>query len=124
MNKDSAFVETTHITLTDNIDLDWLRAVEPRFFDDYIKFVVNTKTNQVHVGMDVHSDCLAFGDDEEDFYGGNIFFDDGHIEYESTLNIAKNERVGTESDDLRIITNPDLIEKVNAVLLSWVILDA
>ena len=124
MNNVPNIVDGTHITLTDNVNMEWLKSVTPRYFDEYIKFVVNVRTNRVFVGMDVHSDCVGWDDDESDFFGGNIFFEDGHIEYESTLNVIENERLGTESDDLRIITDVDFIERINAVLLSWVILDA
>ena len=46
---------------------------------------------------------------------------DRHIEYESGLNELVNEQVGTESDDLRIVTNPDVIEKIDNVLKAWVL---
>ncbi len=53
--------------------------------------------------------------------GGNIFFDDLHVEYESGLNELVNEQVGTESDDLRVVTDPDVIERIDNVLKTWVV---
>lgn len=108
--------------LTDNVNMDWLQLVEPRYFDDFIKFVVNTRTNQVWVGMEIHADCVADYDDYDNFYGGNIFFTDGHIEYESTLNVEKNEAVGNFGENARIITDEGLISRVNGVLLAWILL--
>ena len=32
------------IILTDNVDLDWINSLTPRFHSDYVKFVVDTKT--------------------------------------------------------------------------------
>ena len=37
------------------------------------------------------------------------------------LNEPINERVGTESDDFRIVTDPDVIERIDNVLKSWVV---
>ena len=53
---------------------------------------------------------------------GNIFFGDGHIVYESTLNVEKNEVIGMVSDNLCIIEDEELVNRVNAVLLAWVLL--
>ena len=77
------------IILTDNVDLDWLNSLTPRFHSDYVKFVVDTKTNRVVVGMDVHADAQALlGAEENTLYGGNIY-KDGTIVYSSTLNVDK-----------------------------------
>ena len=40
------------IILTDNVDLDWLNSLSPRFHSDYVKFVVDTATNRVVIGME------------------------------------------------------------------------
>lgn len=110
------------ILLTDNVNLDWLKCVEPRHFNDYIKFVVNPNTNKVCVGMQVHRDCEAQMGSESDLLGGNIFFDDGHIIYESTLNMQENLKLGEWGDTPRIITNQALIDKIDKVLKAWVLL--
>lgn len=111
------------ILLTDNVDLSWIRSITPRYHNDFSKFIVDIKTNKVVVGMDIHADGTHFtGYDTIDFiYGGNIYFDDGHIVYESTLNIDKNlQSAHPNFDDPRIIHDETLIEKINATLLSWV----
>ena len=120
------------IILTDNVDLDWLNSLTPRFHSDYVKFVVDTKTNRVVVGMDVHADAQALlGAEENTLYGGNIY-KDGTIVYSSTLNVDKSlsakKKTGLfqrlfhseKSDNPRIVTNKDLIDEINAVLFAWV----
>lgn len=106
--------------LTDNVNMDWMQLVEPRYFDDFIKFVVNVRTNQVWMGMEIHADCVADYDDYDNYYGGNIFFADGHIEYESTLNVEKNEAIGKFGENMRLIVDEELINRVNNVLFAWV----
>ena len=77
------------IILTNNVDLEWLNSLTPRFHSDYIKFVVDTKTNRVVVGMDVPADAqVLLGADEKTLFGGNIYRD-GTIVYSSTLNVEK-----------------------------------
>ncbi len=120
------------IILTDNVDLDWLNSLTPRFHSDYVKFVVDTKTNRVVVGMDVHADAQALlGAEEDTLYGGNIY-KDGTIVYSSTLNVEKSlsaeKRSGLfqrlfrseKSDNPRIVTDRELIDEINAVLFAWV----
>ena len=120
------------IILTDNVDLDWLNSLTPRFHSDYVKFVVDTKTNRVVVGMDVHADAQALlNADEDTLYGGNIYRD-GSIVYSSTLNVDKSLSAepkpslfhrlfhSGDSNNPRIVTNKELIEQINAVLFAWV----
>ena len=57
MNNVETEVGKLGIILTDNVDIDWLRSLTPRHFEDYVKFVVNPNTNQVCVGMQVHRNC-------------------------------------------------------------------
>ena len=120
------------IILTDNVDLNWLNSLTPRFHSDYVKFVVDTKTNRVVVGMDVHADAqVLLGADEETLFGGNIYRD-GTIVYSSTLNVEKSlnaeKKTGffqrlfhsEKNDNPRIITDKDLIAEINAILFAWV----
>lgn len=65
--------------------------------------------------------CITYWQRRSSIAGGNIFFDDLHVEYESGLNEPINERIGTESDDLRIVTDLDIIERIDNVLKSWVV---
>lgn len=93
-----------------------------RYTDDFIKFAVNVRTNKVWVGMEIYADAIADFQDYDSYHGGNIFFEDGHIVYESTLNVEKNEAIGVVSDNLRVIEDESLVERVNAVLLAWALL--
>lgn len=109
------------VLLTDNVDPERLRSCSPRYFDDYIKFTVDPLNNQIVLGMQVHRNGRALlKSEEKDLLGGNIFFDDLHIEYESGLNELVNEQVGTDSDDIRIVTNEGIIERIDNVLKAWV----
>lgn len=124
------------ILLKENVDMNWLKKLEPRYHKDFIKFVVNTETNRVVVGMDVHKDAMVLlAENEDNLYGGNIYFD-GHIIYESTLNIQKNLeifennkpkgilKIFNKNDSFkgnpRIITDKETIQMINSVLFSWV----
>lgn len=139
MNNMPEHTEYNGILLTDNVDMDWLKSLTPRYHPDMCKFVINTETTRVAVGMDVHADAemlLQNGKGASDLLGGNIFFDDGHIEYESTLNITRNLEIREKAkpkglaklfrkkEDIsanpRIITDKDTIEQINAILFSWI----
>ncbi len=135
-NVDYNVTDQRGIVLTDNVDLDWIRKLTPRYHKEYAKFVVDMKNNKVVVGMDVHADAkMLLGTPEEFLYGGNIFFDDGHIVYQSTLNVDKNVSISENSKpkgiaglfkrkkapaNMRIIEDKDTIEYINTVLLEWV----
>lgn len=121
-NVDNSNIPRYGVLLTDNVDQEWLKGCSPRYFDDYIKFTIDPINNQVVLGMQVHRNGRALLESEEkDLLGGNIFFDDMHVVYESGLNELINQEVGTENDDLRIITNKEIIEKIDNVLKAWVI---
>lgn len=122
MNNLDTEVGKLGVILTDNVNLEWLKNLSPRHFDDYVKFVVNPQTNQVCVGMQVHRNCSEQMGPEEELLGGNIFFDDGHIEYESTLNVKRNLDAGKWGDTPRVITDENLIQQVDNVLKAWVVL--
>lgn len=75
--------------------------------------------------MDFHADCVP-GDlpkEEKDcrFRGGNLYFADGSIVYESTLNVAGNIAVGGIHDDMRVVEDEQTIRRINAVLYRWVV---
>ncbi len=124
------------IILTDNVDLNWINSLTPRYHKEYVKFVVDMKNNKVVIGMDVHADAEAILDcGMEDLYGGNIY-PDGHIVYQSTLNVDKNVgpvekkkgifdflfKKDSKPFNPRIITDKETIAYINTVLLEWVIL--
>ena len=113
------------IVLINIVDLDFFKRLEPQYFTEYIKFVVDLETKKVAVGMQLHASNLLSGN-PENYRGGNIFFEDGHIEYESTLNqkinisIRKNKKDKDFHVNPRIITNQDIINEINLVLFELV----
>ncbi len=126
------------IVLTDNVDLEWVNSLTPRYHKEYVKFVVDMKNNKVVIGMDVHADAeILLGTPTEYLYGGNIY-PDGHIVYQSTLNVDKNLKIvnkdkktgllglfrgkGKTPENMRIITDKETIAYINTVLLEWVLL--
>ena len=119
--------------LEEHISLEELEGLEPKFFEDFIKFVIDKDTNKVAVGMEVHKSAeVFFGRNHGNLYGGNIYFD-GSIIYTSTLNIAKNleywekkhpagllkKKIPFQGNP-RIITDEELIETIDATLFSWI----
>ena len=129
MNNLDNITDRRGIVLEDNVDLEFLKRIEPRFNDEFCKFVVNRQTNKVCVGMDIHAQCPINEGDPQYVFGGNIFFEDGHIVYESTLNIHHNMRSEyfkkhrKENPNPRIIEDPELIAMIYSCLSAWVILE-
>ncbi len=126
MNNLDNTTQSCGILLTDNVDMSWIKGISPRYHNDFAKFIVDTVANKVVIGMDIHADGTHFTGYKniERIYGGNIFFEDEHIVYESTLNIEKNLQLKNPNvSDPRIIVDESLIERINATLFSWVILD-
>jgi hypothetical protein len=113
------------IVLTDTVNLDFLESLEPKFFSDYIKFVVDLKTKEVAVGMQLHASNLLSGN-SENYRGGNIFFENKSIVYESTLNqktnlkLRKNKNHPDYRVNPRIITDQQIIDEINQILFNWV----
>lgn len=123
MNSQSTHTDHRGILLTDNVDLEWLKQIEPRYFPDYVKFTIDKNTNKICVGMEVHKDCeLCDAGKTDGIYGGNIYFDDGHIVYSSTLNVDKNLKNGQRPENMRIIEDEPTIEVIDSVLKAWVLI--
>jgi hypothetical protein len=118
-------VDNRGIVLTGEVNLDFLKDFEPKHFAEYIKFVVDLETQEVAVGMQLHASNLLSGN-KEYHRGGNIFFEDGHIEYESTLNQKINLELRKNKDhkdyrvNPRIITDEGVIRTINSVLFELV----
>ena len=126
MNQMNPETDRRGIILTDNVDLSFLKSITPRYNEDFCKFVIHKEQNKVCLGMDIHAQCDLNNGEEEELFGGNIFFDDGHIEYEPTLNVYHNKKSvffkehRREYPNPRIIMDPELIETINACLVEWV----
>ena len=113
------------IVLNSIVNLEFLKKLEPQYFTDYIKFVVDLKTKEVAIGMQLHASNLLTGE-PDNHRGGNIFFDDGHIEYSSTLNqksnliLRKNKKHKDYHVNPRIITDQEIINDINLILFRFV----
>ena len=125
-NVDVSNISRRGIILTDNVDLSLLKDIKPRYNNDFCKFVINKSLNKVAVGMDVHAESELCNGDDDNIYGGNIFFDNAEIIYESTVNIKHNlqseyyKQHLKESPNPRIINDPEIISIINSVLLEWI----
>lgn len=135
-NMDNHVTDQRGVILTDNVDLNWINSLHPRYHKEYVKFVVDMANNKVVIGMDVHADAqVLLGTEEEYLYGGNIYTD-GHIVYQSTLNVEKNLKLEKQekkggllglfrkkdisNENMRIITDKETIQYINTVLMAWV----
>ena len=59
MNTDQPIADSKKgILLTDVVDMEWTKSVTPRFYNDYIKFVVDFDLEYLYMGMDFHADCV------------------------------------------------------------------
>lgn len=121
-SQDNKNISKKGIVLNDNVDLEWLNGIEPKFHGNMIKFDVNLKLNKVAVGMDLHASTQEEMGNNPDLLGGWIQLNNGVIEYDSTLNIPYNLKLGTHGDTMREIVDEDLIGKINNVVFEWVIL--
>lgn len=125
MNNVSNIAEPRGILLTDNVDINWVNSIEPRYFDDFVKFIVNKQSNEVVIGMEVHKNGVALMKDNNprNVLGGNLYRDNS-IVYSSTLNVMYNAKLKHPNrDDMRVILDKDLQNLINSILFAWVKVD-
>jgi len=117
-------IDPRGILLTEKVDVEWLKKLEPQYFKDFIKFDILLEENKVFVGMQIHSHAngLLGGSQEtrEKLYGGNLFYEPLKIVWESGLNLFHNNKLGAMHSDLRIIEDKATIQLLNTVLRNWV----
>jgi len=110
--------------LTEQVDVAWLKKIEPQYFKDFIKFDILLEESKVFVGMQIHSHTngLLGGSPEtrEKLYGGNLFYEPIKIVWESGLNLFHNNKLGATHSDLRLIEDKATIGLLDAVLQKWV----
>ena len=116
-------IDIRGVLLTQKVNIDWLKELEPQHFNDFIKFVVYPDQEQVFIGMQIHSHAngLLGGKEitRQKLYGGNLFFD-GHVEWESGLNMLHNERLNLSPSNYRYIEDTDTLFMLNQILLKWI----
>lgn len=115
------------------LTLDEINSIEPRYFNDFVKFVVDKDTDRVAIGMMVHKSAeVFFGPNHGNLFGGNIFRD-GSIIYTSTLNVMENKKnyaakhkqgIFHKAEPFpgnpRVIEDKEMIEMIDATLFGWV----
>lgn len=108
------------------LKLSAIRTLEPVYFDDMVKGVVDIEKRLVSLHAEMHCDCedmlLKNGSKQENLIGFNIYFDDGEIELDSNINPPVNRRLGFPRDG-RLITEPNTVKLVSEILREWVIFD-
>ena len=117
-------IDPRGILLTEQIDITWLKKLEPQFFKNFIKFDILPEENKVFFGMQIHSHAngLLGGLQEtrEKLYGGNLFYEPVKIVWESGLNLFHNNKLGATHDDLRLIVDKATIQRLDVILQKWV----
>lgn len=109
--------------LAKKTELAELQRIEPQYFDEMVKIVIDSKRRLIATNMEMHSDLALElyddGSDETDLYGANIYFDDGSIEWSSTINIKQNRRIQNGTFG-RIITDEETISMLTDIINEWI----
>ena len=104
-------------------ELDDIHKMEPQYFSNMVKIVIDAKRELVAVNMEMHSDLAIElyddGSDDDDLYGANIIYEDHSIEWTSTLNVAQNRKIqnGTYG---RVITDENTILMLTDIVNKWI----
>jgi len=113
--------------LTNKVDIEWLRKLEPQFFERerMIKFTISLSGKRVCVGMRAHQDCSHIIGNGKinllDLYGGNIYYDTNEVEWQSGLNVEQNiKNIKSFSGNARFITDQKTIDILYPILKQWV----
>lgn len=99
-----------------------ISQMQPIFFTDMVKGVVDIEKEIIALHAEMHSDCeellLENGSKQENLIGFNIYFD-GEIELDSNINPMVNKRLGYPRAG-RLITEPKTCELVESIIMKWV----
>ena len=116
-------IDIRGILLTQKVNLQWLKDLSPQHFEDFIKFVIYPEQENVFIGMQIHSHANGLLDGKEStrqkLYGGNLFYD-GHVEWESGLNVFHNERLNLTPSNFRFIEDKETLICLNKILNKWI----
>lgn len=109
--------------LRQRISLEEIKQMEPQYFDDMVKIVIDAKRELVAVNLEMHSDLgielYDDGSDENDLFGANIMYDDHSIEWSSTLNVKQNKKIQNGTFG-RIITDEKTIAILTDIVNRWI----
>ncbi|MCR5556322.1 MAG: DUF5674 family protein [Butyrivibrio sp.] len=109
--------------LRQRTSIEEIQQMEPSYFDDMVKIVIDDKRELVAVNMEMHSDLgielYDDGSNEDDLFGANIYYGDHSIEWSSTLNVKQNRKIqnGTYG---RVITDEDTIIRLTDIVNKWI----
>jgi hypothetical protein len=111
------------VILKQRVSLDEIKEMQPQFFDDMVKIVIDGKRELVAVNLEMHSDLgielYDDGSNEDDLYGANIMYDDHSIEWSSTLNVKQNRRIQNGTFG-RVITDEKTIMWLTDIVNKWI----
>ena len=111
------------MVLKEKTELKTIKAMEPHYFEEMVKIVIDKAKRKIAVNMEMHCDLgielYDEGSDENDLFGANIYYEDGRIEWSSTLNIRQNRKIqnGTYG---RIITDEKTIGELTEIVDEWI----
>lgn len=109
--------------LKERLSLEEIKAMEPSYFEDMVKIVIDAKRGLVAVNMEMHSDLgielYDDGSNEDDLFGANIMYDDHSIEWSSTLNVKQNRKIQNGTFG-RVITDKDTIDRLTDIVNRWI----
>lgn len=104
-------------------ELSFFQGLEPVYFDDMVKIVIDRRRKLVAAHAEMHSDLgielYDDGSEEEDLFGANIMYDDHSIVWTSTLNVIQNRRLQTGTRG-RIITDEIIISELTEIINQWI----
>ena len=109
--------------LRQRVSLEEIKEMQPNYFDDMVKIVIDAKRELVAVNMEMHSDLgielYDDGSNEDDLFGANIMYEDHSIEWSSTLNVKQNRKIQNGTFG-RVITDEDTIIRLTDIVNKWI----
>ena len=97
-------------------------TMEPKYFHDMVKGVCDVENGIIALHAEMHVDLeqelLDAGSEQENLVGFNIYYD-GDIELDSKIDPPVNRRLEHPRSG-RLITDPEMVKKVTAIVRKWV----
>lgn len=104
------------------MELQEIRNMEPCYFEDMVKIVIDRKQHRIALQAEMHLDLQLelydSGSNEKDLYGANIYWD-GSLEWTSTINVARNRELQSGVYG-REIKDADVIAELTDIVNEWI----
>lgn len=104
------------------MELQEIRNMDPCYFDDMVKIVIDRKNHKLALQAEMHSDLQIelydAGSNEKDLYGANIYWD-GSLEWTSTINVARNRELQSGTYG-REIKDQEVIAELTDIINEWI----